>query len=242
MPQLTANDELEHHAESIGNLLLTSDLPRTYSEGIGRFAIDATRVMENLNLDTTAPLMQPRAEPLMQQLSNLTPERLTHTPVTHPQPRAATTNTPYASPLTHRHMTNHPVPTNVPLTNTRHHMQMTPTTRFEALVYILMIMEVPEDRAKLWAMNALCDNQLPTSTEGARLAEQALQRLPILFPHLAEGNNQQAAGANEGTATTVSRQPGNTAVLGKEGARFTISYPPPDLILKNQTGSCGNHK
>jgi hypothetical protein len=105
-------------------------------------------------------------------------------------------------------------------------MQMTPTTRFEALVYILVIMEVPEDRAKLWAMNALCDNQLPTSIKGARLAEQALQRLPILFPHLAEGNIQQAAGAYAGTAPTVSRQQGNTAVLGKEGARFTISYPP----------------
>jgi hypothetical protein len=118
MPQLTENDELEHHAESIGNLLLTSDLPRTYSQGIGRFAIDATRVMENLNLDTTATLMQPRVEPLMQQLSNLTPERLTHHPVTHPQPRAATTNTPHASALTHRHVTNHPVPTNVPITNT----------------------------------------------------------------------------------------------------------------------------
>jgi hypothetical protein len=171
MSQLTENDEPEHHAESIGNFLLTSDLPRTYSQGIGRFAIDATRVLENLNLDTTAPLMQPRVEPLMQQLSNLTPEQLTHHPVTHPQPRTATTNTPHASPLTHRHVTNHAVPTNVPLTSTNHRMQMTPTTRFEALVHILVIVKVPEERVKLWAMNALCDNELPTSTEGARLAE-----------------------------------------------------------------------
>jgi hypothetical protein len=176
-----------------------------FTQGIGRFAIDATRVMENLSLDTTAPVMQPRLETLMQQLSNLTPEQLTHHPVTHPQPRTATTNTPHASPLTHRHVTNHAVPTNVPLTNTNHRMQMTPTTRFEALVYILVIMKVPEERAKLWAMNALCDNELPTSTEGARLAQQALQRLPILFPHLAEGNGQQAAVANEGNAPTVSR-------------------------------------
>jgi hypothetical protein len=34
MPHLTENDELEHHAESIGNLLLTSDLPRTFSQGV----------------------------------------------------------------------------------------------------------------------------------------------------------------------------------------------------------------
>jgi hypothetical protein len=137
MPQLTENDELEHHAESIGSLLFTSDLPRTYSQGIGRFAIDATRVMEKLNLDTTAPLMQPRAEPRMQQLSNLTPERLTNRHVMHIQPRTATTNAPHVSPLTHRHVTTNPVPTDVPITNMHHHMQIIPTTRFEALVYIL---------------------------------------------------------------------------------------------------------
>jgi hypothetical protein len=173
LPQLTENDELEHQAESIGNLLLTSDLPRTYSQGIGHFAIDATRVMENLNLDTTAPLMHSRGITLPLP-STMTPELIrTNRSVTHPQPRTATTNAPHASSLTHRHVTYHPVHTNVPVTNAHHHMQMTPTTRFEALVYILKIMNVPEERAKLWAMNALCDNDLPVSTEGARRTQQA---------------------------------------------------------------------
>jgi hypothetical protein len=45
LPQLTELDELEHQAKTIGNLLLTSDLPQTNSQGIGRFAIDASRVM-----------------------------------------------------------------------------------------------------------------------------------------------------------------------------------------------------
>jgi hypothetical protein len=116
-------------------------------------------------------------------------------------------------------------PTNVPITNAHQHMQMTPT-HFEALVYILVLMGASEARAKVWTMNAVRDNELPTSTEGALMTEQALQRLPILFPSLTEGNEQQAANANGGTATTVSRQQGNAVVLGKEGARLTISYPP----------------
>jgi hypothetical protein len=74
LPQLTELDELEHQAETIGNLLLTSDLPRTNSQGIGRFAIEASHVMKNLNLDTTAPLMQSRGITLHHP-STVTPEQ-----------------------------------------------------------------------------------------------------------------------------------------------------------------------
>jgi hypothetical protein len=40
--------------------LLETSLPRTNSHGIGRFALDASRVLENFHLDTVAPLTSPR--------------------------------------------------------------------------------------------------------------------------------------------------------------------------------------
>jgi hypothetical protein len=93
LPQLTENDELEHQAEIIGNLP-TSDLLRTFSQDIRRFVIDTTRVMENLNLDTTAPLMRPRVNTL-QQLSPMAPAPITNRLVTHPKPITAITNAPH---------------------------------------------------------------------------------------------------------------------------------------------------
>jgi hypothetical protein len=149
---------------------------------------------------------------------------------------------PCSSPLTHGHFTNPPVRTNVPITHTHHHVQMSPTTLYDALVHILGVMGAPEDQIERLAINAICPDEDDTlSDEETRFIQKALQRLPLMYPQLSEGNVQQATRAAEGTATTVSRQQANTAILGKEGARFTILYPL-RFDPEKSTGSCGNHK
>jgi hypothetical protein len=105
-------------------------------------------------------------------------------------------------------------------------MQMSPTTRYDALVHILAVLGAPQDEVERLAINAICPDEDETlSAEETRFIQKALQRLPLMYPHLSEGN-VQTTNAAEGAATTVSRQQANTAILGKEGARFTISYPP----------------
>jgi hypothetical protein len=205
-------------AETIENLL-TTGLPRTETQGIGRYTIDNSRVMDTLGLDTTTPLMPQRVS-FMTHPSQMTPEQLfTHQPVTHQQSVTHTELPREHENLSHQHVTNHP--------STNDHMQMTATSRYEALVHILVLLGAKQAQADKWAMHALCgDEDAAISTEGLHMIEKALQRLPILFPHLEDTVEQQNTVTPNSATTTVSRQQGNTAVLGNEGARFTISYPP----------------
>jgi hypothetical protein len=49
------NEQLTERAHSHVSNLLGPELPRTSSAGIGRYTVSSSRILENLNLDSTAP-------------------------------------------------------------------------------------------------------------------------------------------------------------------------------------------
>jgi hypothetical protein len=205
LPQTTNIDGDNEPDEAPVDDFLNSTLPRTESQGIGRFAIDASRVLETLHLDTTAPLNSshdPLMSPhVMQQPASpdgetqdhrvtnaqpmTDPRQVTHRSMTHD--RSMTSVQPITNNAhTHSHPTSHP-----PITNPDHRMQMV-TTKYEALVAIMVLLGATEREAAKWAMYHVCgDETAAISTEGVSLINQALQRLPAMYPHLADSTEQQ---------------------------------------------------